>query len=40
MEALEQIKAYANLTENAWLLNKITKVENEINKIRSEAFTE
>lgn len=36
MEALEQIKEYANLTENAWLLNKITKVENEINKLKQK----
>lgn len=36
MEALEQIKAFANLTENAWLLNKITKVENEINKLKQK----
>lgn len=40
MEALEQIKVFANLTENYWLLNKITKIEKEINKIKSEALTE
>lgn len=40
MEALELIKAFANTTDNIWLQEKVKKVEQEFNKISSEALTE